>query len=1344
LPKGQGVKAQLVPKRPEHGFAPLSFSQLQMWLMDQMTPGNPAYISPVGYRLEGRLDAKALENSFNEVIKRHEVLRTTFAVRDEEPRQFIHPQCSVGIQITRLDHLPAEEREARLRLLAQVEATTPFDLSKLPLVRLSLFKLDETEHVLLVTLHHVVVDGVSIGLMLDEVDVLYRAFTGSDQGRLPELTVQYADFASWQRRTLPTRALDDQIAFWRRQLSGTLPVLELPSDLPRPPAQSFKGASVFFDIPSDLFQALSALGAREGCTLFTTLLAAFQVLLQRYSGSDEILIGTPVSRRTPCDLERLIGNFINMVALRCDLKANPTFLQILRRTRRMTNHAFSKADLPFQTVVENLTFGRDLSRNSIFQAMLDVLPKLRPRIGDLQISSFHFDQGVAQFDLSLHVCDDPGRHICRFEYCADLFKADTVERMSSNFVQLLDSIVRMPEQRLLSIPILTEPEKKQVVFAWNKTSRTDVADACVHRLFERAAAATPKRVALECAGGALTYCELNEQANRLANYLIALGVKPEDPIGVYLERSLNLVVALLGVLKAGAAYVPMDPSFPADRLSVMMDDAGISILVSRADLVNDLPVAERKAVCLDRDESKLRQQSSANPERPLRRSNLAYVIYTSGSTGRPKGVMIEHRSLVNLLISMQREPGFGPQDVLLAVTTISFDIAALEIFLPLISGGKVVIARQSDVIDGSGLIQLMKRSRATVLQGTPSTWKLLLQARWKGDRKLKMLCGGEPLPRALANTLLELGGELWNMYGPTETTIWSSAHRIHPGEGPVLIGPPIANTQFYIADRELQPVPIGVTGELLIGGDGLSRGYLNRPDLTAERFIRNGRLGSGGRVYKTGDLARFKSDGQIEFLGRLDSQTKVRGYRIELEEVEHVLAQHKDVRDVAVTAWEDGDGDNRLVAYYVPSNGKKPQAVELSKHLRQQLPDYMCPSFFVEIAALPLTPNGKVDRKAFPAPDMSALPAGSSHVAPRNELEERLAAIWQEVLKRQSIGVDDNFFELGGHSLLAARLFALIDKGLALKMPLAILFQAPTIRQLAETIQRRVSNACWSSLVPISTQGNGTPLFLIHGAEGNVLLYRNLADEMGPGQRLFGLQSRGLDGREQLKRSIESMAATYLTEIEAVQPKGPYYLAGYCLGGTIALEIAQRLRRSGERVALLAMLETYNVQSEPPASVALRTIHRAQNLYFQTRNLLLSLSDGSIKFLIEKLRVELSRFRVRCHIFYTRVMTRLNRDHQHGYQHLRIAEVNHEALTTYKPSSFDGRIVLFKPRVHYRGFNDQYFGWGSIAKHGVRVVDMPNYPRGSLNHPFVEILAHTLKAEIQETLDHHNQDRDEV
>jgi amino acid adenylation domain-containing protein len=1309
-----------------------------MWLMDQMTPGNPAYILPVGYRLEGRLDAKALENSFNEVIKRHEVLRTTFVVRDEEPLQFVHAQCRVGIQITRLDYLPLEQREARLRLLAQVEATAPFDLSKLPLVRLSLFKLDETEHVLLITLHHVVADGLSIGVMLDEVDLFYRAFTGSGQGPLPELAVQYADFASWQRRALPTKARDDQIAFWRRQLSGRLPVLELPNDLPRAPAQSFKGSNVFFDIPSDLIQGLSALGAREGCTLFTTLLAALQVLLQRYSGSDEILIGTPVSMRTPCELEPLIGNFINMVALRCDLKANPTFLQILRRTRRMMNHAFSKASLPFQTVVESLTFERDISRNPIFQAMLDVLPKLSPRIGDLRVSSFYFDPGVAQFDLSLLVCEEPDRHACRFEYCADLFKADTIERMSSNFVQSLKSIVRMPEQRLLSIPILTEPEKKQVVFAWNKTFRADVADVCVHRLFEETAAATPKRVAIECAGDALTYGELNEQANRLANYLIALGVKPDDPVGVFLERSLNLVVALLGVLKAGAAYVPMDPSFPPDRLALMIDDARISILVSRADLINVLPVAARKAVCLDRDESKLRRQSSANPERPLNHSNLAYIIYTSGSTGRPKGVMIEHRSLVNLLTSMQREPGFGRQDVLLAVTTISFDIAALEIFLPLISGGKVVIAGQSDVIDGSALIRLIKRSRATVLQGTPSTWKLLLQARWEGDQKLKMLCGGEPLPRELANRLLDLGSELWNMYGPTETTIWSSAHRIHPGEGPVLIGPPIANTQFYIADRELQPVPIGVTGELLIGGDGLSRGYLNRPDLTAERFIRNARSGSDSRVYKTGDLARFKSDGRIEFLGRLDSQAKVRGYRIELEEVEHVLAQHQDVRDVAVTIWEDRDGDNRLVAYYVPSNGKKPHAGDLSKHLRQQLPDYMCPSFFIEIAALPLTPNGKVDRKAFPALDISALPAGSRYVAPRNELEERLAAVWQEALQRQSIGVDDNFFQLGGHSLLAARLFALIDKRLALKMPLAILFQAPTIRQLAETIQRQASSASWSSLVPIKAQGNGTPLFLIHGAEGNVLLYRNLADEMGPGQRLFGLQSRGLDGREPLKRSIESMAAAYLTEIEAVQPKGPYCLAGYCLGGTIALEIAKRLQRSGERVALLAMLETYNVQSEPPPSVSLRTIHRAQNLYFQTRNLLLSFSGGSSKFLVEKFKVELSRFRVKCHIFYSRVMTRLNRRHEPGYQHLQIAAVNHEALTTYKPSSFDGRIVLFRPRVHYTGFNDQYFGWGSVAKHGVRVVDMPNYPRGSLNHPFVEILAHTLKAEIQETLGQHN------
>ena len=711
-----GARAPGIPKRPIHQSAPLSCAQLQMWLMDRMTPGNPAYVLPVAYRLKGDLDPRALEDSFNRIIERHEVLRTTFAVVDDEPLQVIHPKCRIRIRVVQLDQVPAAEREIRLHDLVAREARSPFDLSRLPLVRVVLFKLDEAEHVLLVTFHHTVADGVSVGLMLDELDTFYRGLTGAGRPHLPDLPRQYADYASWQRHALVTESHVEQIAFWRQRLSGRLPVLELPCDLIRPAVQSFKGSNVFFEIPSTSIQSLAALGAREGCTLFMTLLAAFQILLQRYSGAEDILIGTPVSVRTPADVRPLIGNFLNMVALRCDLTGNPTFVQVLRRTRRTTLRAFSRADLPFERVVESLTFERDPARNPIFQVMFDVLPAVRSHVGDLDVSSFRFDLGTAQFDLSLHVSEESGRHTCQLEYCADLFNAGTIQRMSANFVQLLSAIVTRPDERLLGIPILAESERRQVLFDWNRTTRP-CADVCLHDLFERMVEAAPDRVAVKCGGRSLTYGDLNVRANRLANHLIELGVESEEPVGVHLERSMDLVVALLAILKAGAAYVPLDPTFPPARLALMVDEARMSIMVSQSDLIDRLPASRRRMVCLDRDERGIRKRSASNPDLPRHSSSLAYIIYTSGSSGRPKGVTVEHRSLVNLLTSMQREPGFSRDDVLLAVTTVSFDIAALEIFLPLVSGGTVVIADRNEAVESPGSRD-NKGQLATITKGS--------------------------------------------------------------------------------------------------------------------------------------------------------------------------------------------------------------------------------------------------------------------------------------------------------------------------------------------------------------------------------------------------------------------------------------------------------------------------------------------------------------------------------------------------------------------------------------------------------------------------------------------------
>ncbi len=1050
--KKRAPEELVIPRRPNQDFAPLSFVQLQMWVIDRMTPGNPAYNLPVGYRLRGPLDAAALEDSFNEVIRRHEILRTTFPVENGEPLQRIHPECRIRINFAELN---PETAESRLQLLAAEEAIRSFDLSRLPLIRVSLFRVGEAEHVLIINLHHIVVDGMSIGLILDEVDVFYRAFTSGRTPHPPQLAMQYPDFALWQRQALDNGAYADQLRFWRKQLSGELPVLELPADSSRPLLQSFRGSNVFLNLPQTLVRGLTTLGAREECTFFMTVLAAFQALLHRYSGAEEIVIGTPIALRDPGKVGRLIGNCLDMAALRCDLTGNPDFIELLRRSRNTALNAFSNADLPFEALMKHLKIERNPGRNPVFQVMLQVLPASAPTIGEVEISNFHFDMKVAQFDLALHFYEESGGQLVRFEYCTDVFRAETVEKFSSAFVRLLQAVVTNPQQKVSELPILSESEKHQVLRAWNNTSRDYPRQQCLHNLFERTAKRAPNRVAVECAGQSLTYGELNAKANRLANHLRKSGVQTESCVGICLERSLDLMVGLLAILKAGAAYVPMDPSFPPERLAWMMEDAGIFLLVTNTRLLKVFSRPGLKAVCLDAEWEAIEQGVSDDPGVFLPPSSLAYIIYTSGSTGKPKGVMIEHRSVVNFLLSMQKEPGFDENDVLVAVTTISFDIAALEVFLPLISGGRLVVASKNEVVDGTALLGRIASSGATVLQATPATWKLMLEAGWERTPGLKMLCGGESLPRELANRMLQHGAELWNVYGPTETTIWSSVDRVQPGSDPVLIGRPIANTQLYIVDKQMEPVPRGVVGELLIAGDGLSRGYRNRPDLTAERFVETLFLDPGNRVYRTGDLARFRPDGRVEMLGRLDHQVKLRGYRIELGEIEKVLSQHQAIKDAVVVTQEDQDGDKRLVAYYTPVAGGRVKSGELGKFLQRTLPDYMIPGCFVEMEAFPLTPNGKIDRKGFPKPKSIALEAGSPFVEPEGQLELQLADIWKKALRKQDIGAMDNFFDLGGHSLLAAQVFAQMERQIGVKLPLALLFQAPTIRQLAARVEQK-------------------------------------------------------------------------------------------------------------------------------------------------------------------------------------------------------------------------------------------------------------------------------------------------
>ena len=878
---------------PRDGNLPLSFAQERLWFLAQFEPNSAAYNIPMALRLAGALDAAVLHRCLTEVLRRHESLRICFTAGEGEPALVIKPGASLEMPLADIGNLPELEREETALQLCMEEAQRPFDLTRDILLRAKLLRLGEADHILILTMHHIASDGWSVGVLNSELGTLYEAFVKGNPSPLPELPVQYADFGAWQREWLQGEVLEAQLAYWKRQLEGAPAILELPTDRPRLAVQSSRGALMWGELPKPLSTALKELSRAEGATLFMTLLAAFQTLLHCYSGSDQIVVGTPIAGRRRPELEQLIGLFVNTLVMRGDLSGDPSFRMLLARTRESALGAYDHQDLPFEKLVEALSPDRSTSHAPLFQAMF-VLQNAEwapPSLSGLEVAPFPVDLDVSKFDLTLSVRERDGGLKIGVEYCTDLFEAETIRRMLGHYQTLLEGMVANPGGRLSEFPLLTQTERWQLLAEWNRTEGAYPKDHCLHKLFEEQVERAPEAVAVVFEGRRLTYRELNKRANQLACHLQKLGVGPAALVAICVERSLEMVVGLLGILKAGGAYVPLDPHFPANRLAFMLLDSRALLVLTQRALREQLQAASPDArfLFLDADWDSIANLPSENPRSGVGAEDLAYVIYTSGSTGQPKGVEIRHRNLVNVLSAMAREPGFAPADKLLAVTTMSFDIAALELFLPLTAGGQVEVATTAEVSDGFALRQRLEMSGATVMQATPATWAMLIEAGWSRTRDLRVLCGGEAATSALVDGLLTRAAEVWNVYGPTETTIWSSLQRLWRDQ-PITIGRPIANTQFFIVDRFGNPLPIGVPGELLIGGDGLARGYHNRPDLTAEKFVPDAfRSEAGARLYKTGDLARYLPDGTIEYLGRLDHQVKIRGFRIELGEIESVL-----------------------------------------------------------------------------------------------------------------------------------------------------------------------------------------------------------------------------------------------------------------------------------------------------------------------------------------------------------------------------------------------------------------------------------------------------------------------
>ncbi|MFO0760431.1 MAG: amino acid adenylation domain-containing protein [Byssovorax sp.] len=1049
------------------GEQALSFAQERLWFLEQLEPGASAYVLSTALRLEGRLDVACLEQAINDVIQRHEVLRTTFVARDGKPALVVHPALRAPLPIIDFSTLPEVARAEPLRRELSAESQRPFDLGRGPLVRAQLFRMAEEDHVLAISMHHIVSDAWSMGVFAREVSALYEAHSHGHASPLEDLSIQYADYARWQQAWMRGGVLERQLSYWKQQLEGAPQALDLPADRPRPPVQSYAGAKRSFTLAPELARALQETSRREGATLYMTLLAAFAALLHRYSGQRDLLIGSPIANRSRAETEGLIGFFLNTLVLRVKVGEEASFRDLLKSVRTTCLEAYAHQDMPFERLVAELLPVRDQSRSPLFQVMftLQNTPDSGVSLEGLTIEGLTIETATAKFDLTLTLIEGQKGLSGAILYNTDLFDAATIDRLIEHFSTLLQGAVKEPQRLVGDLPILPEAEKRKLLVEWNDTAAEYPYERCLHQLFEEKAAERPDADAVIFEGETLTYRELDERSNRLARRLKALGVGAESLVGIAVERSAAMVVGLLGILKAGGAYVPLDPTYPRDRLAFMLADAQIRVLLTEEKVAADLPPHGAEMLRLDADWAAVAAESSAAIDGGAGPESLAYVIYTSGSTGKPKGVQIPHRAVVNFLSSMQRSPGISASDRLLAVTSLSFDIAGLELFLPLLSGATVVVASRAAAADGRALRDLIAQRAITVMQGTPSTFRLLLEAGWEGDGKLKALVGGEAVPRDLVDRLGERCGPVWNMYGPTETTIWSAIHPLAK-DAPILIGRPIANTALLVLGPRLALCPIGVPGELHIGGEGLARGYLHQPELSAARFIPDP-LRKGETLYKTGDLVRVREGGALEFLGRLDHQVKLRGYRIELGEIEAALGEHPAVAEVVAQLREDVPGDKRLVAYLV-ARGKAPAAAELRAWLKGKLPDYMIPSAFAALDRLPLTPNGKVDRKALPAPEVSADPA--ARVAPRGPVEESVAAIFGEVLRvpAERIGAHDGFFDLGGHSLLATQAVARIRGTFGVELPLRRMFEAPSVAELGAEIEALLKHAPGPARPPLT------------------------------------------------------------------------------------------------------------------------------------------------------------------------------------------------------------------------------------------------------------------------------------
>lgn len=1344
---------------PRTGKLPLSFAQESLWFINQLEPASRAYNISIATELTGALDLTVLRRSLCEIVRRHESLRTRFVAVDGAPVQLITDNFAMAMPLVDLSDLTDPLRKQEADRIIEHEAGTPFDLEELPLLRVSLLKLGQQQHILILNMHHIISDGWSMGVLFSEIARLYEAFSSGEDSPLPDLQIQYTDYALWQRSWLKGEELEKQLSYWRERLTGAPPSLELPLDRRRPAAQRFCGSREERSLSRNLSDRLRQLSQREGVTLYMTVLAAFQVLLSKYSGQEDILVGSPIANRDRTELEGLIGFLVNTLVLRTDLSGNPTFTQLLARVREAVLGAFEHRDLPFEKIVSELRPERTLTRSPIFQVMFVQQNALSWPVNSRgpTMKSLEIDTGATKFDLTLFLIENEGDLQLRFEYNTDLFDSQTIARMFDHFQTLLEGIVANPGRRLSALPLLKDSERKALLSRWN-TEKTDNVRACsIHDLIEKQAERSPQATAVVFENQALTYAELNSRANQVAYLLRRSNVSADVCVGLLVDRSVEMLVGLLGILKAGGAYVPLNPNQPKARLVRQLEQAKAPILITQERYLSDVAQYPGRSFCLDRDRLLLESEEKSNPKWTTDPQDLAYVIFTSGSTGTPKGVAVTHQNLVNyteficdslkldiICDSLKLDSG---KLNFATTTTIAADLGNTCIFPSLASGGCLHVLSYETTTDSARFAEYMTDHSIDVLKIVPSHLNSLLASE-KGHSILPqkyLISGGEALSWELAIRIRELKPdcEVINHYGPTEATIGSLTFTLSQsnnhswGSATVPIGRPMTNAEIFILNEYLDPVPVGVPGELYIGGAGIARGYLNNPEQTSERFIPNPfSQDDSTRLYRTGDRARYLCDGNVEFFGRIDQQVKVRGYRIELGEIEAVLSEHPSIRQSVVVAREDRPGEKRLVAYVVLSEEVETIISDLRRWVKQRLPDYMVPSAFVMLDEVPLTANGKLDQRALPAPDGKQFQE-NSFVAPRNTLELLLTKSWEKVLGVRPIGVKDNFFDLGGDSLLAVRLFALIEKVYNKKLPLATLFQAPTVEQLVGLLSEEKWSPTWSSLIAIQPGGSKPPLFCLHLALGHVLFYRDLAHRLGADQPVYAFQPQGLDGTQPCHTRIEEMASHYIKEMRALQPEGPYFLGGSSSAGLIAFEMAQQLHAQGQEVGLLALFDTY-APGFPKFSPEARSLRYQVYRFMQRVNLHrdnLFLLEPREKWRYARDKAVLVRGRLKGSIKgiesgVKKAADKLYQSNGHSVPGEDQPRINvTRALSEYVPQVYPGRVTLFRASKRPAGYaDDRDSGWGQLAAGGVDIHEIPGYHGSIVMEPRVRILAEELQA----------------